>query len=82
MMDSNSHDETDPDASEGRELEPRDAGMQAQEGTLEDQVVKAIESCFDPEIDQLFAMNLLLETWELGSHLGQIGEWDPGLTGW
>jgi len=30
----------------------------------------------------LFAMNLLLETWELGSHLGQIGEWDPGLTGW
>jgi len=24
----------------------------------------------------------LLETWELGSHLGQIGEWDPGLTGW
>lgn len=50
MMDSNSHAETEPDAPDGRELEPRAAGMQAQEGTLEDQVVKAIESCFDPEI--------------------------------
>jgi len=28
----------------------RPAGLQAQEGTLEDQVVKAMESCFDPEI--------------------------------
>ena len=28
----------------------RPAGLQAEEGTLEDLVVKAMETCFDPEI--------------------------------
>lgn len=32
------------------EKEIRLAGLQADEGTLEDQVVKAMETCFDPEI--------------------------------
>ena len=32
------------------EKEIRPAGLQADEGTLEDQVVKAMETCFDPEI--------------------------------
>ena len=40
-----------PDSSEEASGEGiRPAGLQAQEGTLEDQVVKAMESCFDPEI--------------------------------
>ena len=42
--------EADQAADEAGECEPRAAGLQADEGTLEDQVVKAIESCFDPEI--------------------------------
>ncbi|MEE2889668.1 MAG: DUF59 domain-containing protein [Planctomycetota bacterium] len=32
------------------EIELRPAGLQAEEGTLEDRVIKAMESCFDPEI--------------------------------
>lgn len=31
-------------------VEIRPAGLQAEEGTLEDQIVKAIETCHDPEI--------------------------------
>jgi FeS assembly SUF system protein len=42
--------ERDPQSNEATHSEPRVAGLQGEEGTLEDQVVKAIESCFDPEI--------------------------------
>jgi len=42
--------ERDPQSNEAAHSEPRVAGLQGEEGTLEDQVVKAIESCFDPEI--------------------------------
>lgn len=37
-------------AGEVSENEIRPAGLQGEEGTLEDFVVKAIETCFDPEI--------------------------------
>ena len=49
------HDENSPaeDSSSEEnppEVELRPAGLQAEDGSLEDRVVKAMESCFDPEI--------------------------------
>ncbi len=45
---SDSMEETDLQRDDAQE--PRAAGLQGEAGTLEDQVVKMIESCFDPEI--------------------------------
>ncbi|MGE4618492.1 MAG: SUF system Fe-S cluster assembly protein [Planctomycetota bacterium] len=46
----NEGDEAIEAAGDAAEVEIRAAGLQAEEGSLEDRVVKAMESCFDPEI--------------------------------
>jgi FeS assembly SUF system protein len=46
----NEDEETIEAAGDAAEVEIRAAGLQAEEGSLEDRVVKAMESCFDPEI--------------------------------
>ena len=58
----NEGDEAIEAAGDAAEVEIRAAGLQAEEGSLEDRVVKAMESCFDPEIPvNIYEMGLIYD---------------------